>query len=357
MKGFISAADVEPRELRQISSTIPSEVLHCCGLAYGQWQTKGRALELASGIQRKWRDAFALVPIERKFVFIILLTGLAGVATALAMQRTVNWPPFIMGFLASLGLLAIGVYVRRVKGKPRLALALVGVGVFASFSAASSVFIFALLPLPNSLIDDWLTRTGHFVGYDWNALVVAMTGYPTVTRALGVIYHSSLPQMLLTIMLLAAYDRPLVLYRFLLVGIVTLAIAVGIWWFIPSVGYVGVLPLSPDVLTANGLIYGNDYGAYLTRLLEQGPRRITPEVITGVVGFPSYHLVMACMVVWYCRRTILFVPILLVNLAMIPATLVHGGHHLIDLLGGLVVFAAGVWIANRAIRPPEDIAV
>ena len=314
-------------------------------------------MDLTSNLQRRRREALELMPVERLLLIIVVATGLVAGMTALALQRTVNWPPFIAGFLASLGFMAIGAYVRQVKGKPRIALALIGIGVFAGFSAASSVLIFALLPLPNPMIDDWLTYTGEIVGYDWRALVVAMTDYPIVTRALGRIYHSSLPQMLLTICLLAAYGRSLELYRFLLVGIVTLAMAVLIWWFIPSVGYVGVLPLSEAVLVENGLTFGTDYGGYLTRLLQQGPRQISPEVITGVVGFPSYHMVMACIVVWYCRRTILFVPILLVNLAMIPATLVHGGHHLIDLVGGVAVFAAGVWIANRVIRPDGSDAV
>ena len=104
-------------------------------------------------------------------------------------------------------------------------------------------------------------------------------------------------------------------------------------------------------MAENGFRFKVNYGELLTRLLQEGPGRITPAVITGVVGFPSYHTVMALMVTWYCRRTILFVPILLVNLAMIPATLLHGGHHLIDLVGGLVVFSIGVQIANRLIKP------
>ena len=41
-----------------------------------------------------------------------------------------------------------------------------------------------------------------------------------------------------------------------------------------------------------------------------------------------------------------------VNLLMVPATLVHGGHHLVDLLGGVAVFAACLWLAHRAV--PEE---
>ena len=60
---------------------------------------------------------------------------------------------------------------------------------------------------------------------------------------------------------------------------------------------------------------------------------------------------MACLVVFYLWRTLLFIPALLFNMAMLVATLVHGGHHLIDVIGGLAVFALGVWLAHRLIRP------
>jgi len=309
-------------------------------------------LDLTTDMQRKsWREAVRLLPAEWYILAIVLASGGLAVLFALLLQRSVNWPPFLVGYAASLGLLVVGAYIRGAKASPRIALALVAVAMFAGFTSASSLLIYALLPLPNPMVDAQLARMGHALGYDWQALVLAMTAYPSVTKALGYVYQSALPQLLLTICLLASYGRALALHRFLLVGMLTLAICVAVWWAWPSVGYVGVLPLSDEEMRASGLIYGQDYGGYLTRLLQQGPARISPEVITGVVGFPSYHTVMACLVVWYSWRTVLFLPALALNLAMLAATLVHGGHHLVDVFGGFAVFALGVWIANRLIRP------
>lgn len=309
-------------------------------------------MDLTTDIRRKgWREALRLLPTERMLLAVILATGGLAVLVALVLQRSVNWPPFLTGYVASLGFVAVAAYVRGTKGTERLALALVAFGIFAGFTAASSVLIYALLPLPNPMVDDLLTRIGHWMGYDWQVLVLAMTDYPALTWTLGLIYQSALPQIGITICLLAALGRATELHRFLLVGMLTLAVCVAIWWAWPSVGYVGTLPLSDAQMQAAGLIYPQDYGAYLTRLLQHGPGRITPEVVTGVVGFPSYHTVMACMVVWYGRRTLLFLPALVVNLGMLFATLVHGGHHLADVIGGLAVFAVGVWLASRLIRP------
>lgn len=291
-----------------------------------------------------------LLKAERLMLLFIGSVGLLAVALALVLQRQVNWPPFVGGYVATLGLAAIGGYVRQAKSAPRIALGLVGAAIFAGFTAVSSVFIYALLPLPNPMVDDHLTRIGHWMGYDWQSLVLAMTAYPRLTSVLGTIYQSALPQLGITLCLLAALGRPLDLHRFLLVGMLTLIVCVAVWWAWPSVGYVGTLPLNDAEMLAAGLIYPQDYGAYLTRLLQNGPPIITPEVVTGVVGFPSYHTVMACMVVWYCWRTVLFLPALAVNLGMLFATLVHGGHHLVDLFGGLAVFALGVWVSHRLIR-------
>lgn len=285
----------------------------------------------------------------------IAVCGILAVLLALVMQRLVNWPPFLGGYAATVCLAVIGGYVRQAKSTPRIALALVGAAIFTGFTAVSTIFIFALFPLANPLIDPALMRIDAMLGYHWPALVAWLADYPAFARLLGYIYQSALPQILLTIVLLAALSREAALHRFLLVGITTLIIAVAIWWVVPSVGPSAFQPIPEADRLATGLYFSPAYGDYLRMLVEVGPRQISPEVITGVVAFPSYHMIMALMVVWFTRGTFAFLPAALVNTAMVPATLSHGGHHLIDLVGGLVVFAAGVWIANRLIRPQAQV--
>lgn len=291
-----------------------------------------------------------LLLAERQMLLVIGIFGLLTVALALLLQRNVNWPPFLAGYAATLGFAAIGGYVRQVKGTPRLALALVGTAIFTGFTAVSSIFIFSLFPLANPLIDPHLIQLDQVFGYHWPGFVAWLAQHPGLSLALGYVYHSSLPQILLTILLLAALSRDLVLHRFLLVGIVTLILAVAIWWVIPSVGPSAFQSIPEADRIATGLYYSPAYGEFLRSLVEVGPRQISPEVITGVVAFPSYHMIMALMVVWFTRGTPAFLPAALVNTAMIPATLSHGGHHLVDLIAGLAVFTLGVWIANRLIR-------
>lgn len=307
-------------------------------------------MELIGQGRRNIMHALQFSPAERFLFALAVVAELLAFASSQLLNRSVDWPPFLSSYLAALGFVIIGAYIRTSKGKPRLALALQGVGLVMAFGSAFSVFIFTLLPLPNPMVDPFLTETGHWFGYDWRAFVATMMDYPVTSRALSYVYQSSLPQMMLTVGLLSYYHRSLALYRFVFVGMLTLVITLGIWWRWPSVGYVGALPYSRDELAEIGFRVGTNYGELLTRLLQEGVEPISVRVVRGVVGFPSYHMVMALMVVWYCRQTFLFLPILVVNLAMIPATLLHGGHHLVDLLGGLVVFGFSVLVANWLIR-------
>ena len=61
----------------------------------------------------------------------------------------------------------------------------------------------------------------------------------------------------------------------------------------------------------------------------------------------SDEFIMALMVSWFSRGTPAFPLFALSGLAMIPATLAHGGHHLMDLFGGVVIFATLLWAASR----------
>ena len=112
-------------------------------------------MDLTTDLQRKgWREAVQLLPAERFILTIVLASGVLAVLFALALHRSVNWPPFIVGFAASLGLLAVGAYIRGAKAAPRIALAVIAVATFAGFTAGSSVLIYTLLPLPNPMVDD-----------------------------------------------------------------------------------------------------------------------------------------------------------------------------------------------------------
>ena len=76
---------------------------------------------------------------------------------------------------------------------------------------------------------------------------------------------------------------------------------------------------------------------------------ISNSEMAEVIAFPSMHIVMTCMAVWSSLRTWAFVPLLGLNLAMPAATVLQGGHHVMDIFGGILVFGACVFCANQLI--------
>jgi hypothetical protein len=294
-----------------------------------------------------------ILPAELRLLAIVLSIGLGAVLLGNGMGRDIHWPPFLIGFAATMALLGVGGYVRAVKAAPRLALALIGFAVYMSFTLVAGLFIFVLLPLPNPLQDAQLIALDAALGYDWADFVTWLADRPLFAQTLGYLYRSSLSQLLIVIIVLSACSRQVDLHRFLLTGMLTMIVTVSIWWFWPSIGPAGSMELPLHVHDATNLFSRPGYGTHLKDLIEQGPATITPDVIIGIVAFPSYHMIMACLVVWYSYRTVLFYPALVVGAGMIPATLSHGGHHLIDLFAAVVVFLFGAWVSASLIRHPD----
>jgi membrane-associated phospholipid phosphatase len=93
-------------------------------------------------------------------------------------------------------------------------------------------------------------------------------------------------------------------------------------------------------------------------LLAHGPGHISPTSAKGLIGFPSFHAVMALFVVWYARE-LRYVRwfVLALNTAVLVATPIQGGHHVVDVLAGFVVAAVSVLFANRVMRTTADVSL
>ena len=222
-----------------------------------------------------------------------------------------------------------------------------GFGVFVCFTGSIAIFIFTLFPLVHPLMDTKLIGLDAALGFSWVGFVDFVATLPVTGTGLRYVYLSILPQVVGVIILLSFLNRPVALYRFLSVGIVCMIVTVSFWWLFPSVGPAASGMVSPAAQDRIGLIANAAYGADMRRFALLGVDVITLGEIAGVIAFPSFHMVMACMVLWFTRKTWAFVPLLAVDITMPVATIVHGGHHLVDLFGGVLVFAVCLWVVIR----------
>jgi len=73
--------------------------------------------------------------------------------------------------------------------------------------------------------------------------------------------------------------------------------------------------------------------------------------VKGLVGFPSFHTAQAIIAIWYARRLKrFFYPFLVFNILVVASTPIQGGHHVVDVIGGLAVAAFAIWFASTAAR-------
>jgi membrane-associated phospholipid phosphatase len=119
-----------------------------------------------------------------------------------------------------------------------------------------------------------------------------------------------------------------------------------LWTVAPSFGAFSVYDL-PKSAANLPLALDQSYANALAALLKNGPGYVSPRDAKGLIGFPSYHAVLALLVIAYTRAIpALRWPALVLNLVVLIATPLQGGHHLVDVLGGFPV--AGLSIALAA---------
>ena len=189
------------------------------------------------------------------------------------------------------------------------------------------------------------------LGFNWVRFMTFVSDHPWFGTLTRYVYLSSMPQLIIVILVLGFARQKEALHRFLLTGLIAALITIGFWGLMPSSGP-AAFEVLPDAVLANmPTVVGPAYGNELNRLASEGVTYITPKEVLGLIAFPSFHTVMACLSVWFMARFKYVLPFFIaLNLVMIPAILIHGGHHLVDLIGGLATFAIAMALSGMAVR-------
>ncbi len=257
-----------------------------------------------------------------------------------------------LGYATALGIgflsIGLGQFYRTYRANEGIALATTACGLYIIFTLVASVFNYLLLPNRNPMIDPLLMRIDAALGYSWTNFVVWTAQWPWLGTVFRAVYMSSMAQLILVILILGFTGKRDDLHRFLLTGVLGGIFTICFWAFFPSSGASGWEVLPAQAQGALPIMVNSDYGMELNRLAREGVTYISPQNVLGLIGFPSFHTVMACLSVWYMARFKWVFPIFLViNLLMLPSVLVQGGHHLSDVIGGLIVFAVATVLAKR----------
>jgi hypothetical protein len=273
----------------------------------------------------------------------------------------VNYGAFLPMIILSAALFAGSMFYQQQRPDPRLSAMLFGAAFLVLFSASASVLNYCLLTVAGPRIDISLAAMDRALGFDWPVVMAGVARHPALNALFNAVYPSMLPQVAFLIIVLAQRATYPAIYRFCLAVAIGALVCIAVWALAPSFGAISVYDL-PAGWGHLPLALDKNYARELVALLAQGPGLIMPDNAKGLIGFPSYHAVLALLVIYYAWQTLwLRWPAIILNLLVLAATPIQGGHHAVDVLGGALVsvvafYGAEACMSDRVKLWPRQMA-
>jgi membrane-associated phospholipid phosphatase len=258
------------------------------------------------------------------------------------------WASFGKVAIASLLLgLASGFYSFR--KEERVTSALLCTAQFALFPAVAAPLSYIAASAALPLWDETFASWDRGLGLDWLGWLAAMNNHTMLHEIFAAAYSSFLPQAAIVILALALSGHLLHLRLYILSFIFAALLTIAISAVLPAEGVWGYFQLSPSNYP-NITPVTQELHLNIFRGLRAGSfRELAAQGAEGIITFPSLHtaggwlFIFAMWPVRYLRWVFL-----LLNLTMIVATPVDGGHYFSDVIAGTAT-AILCWMATARI--------
>jgi membrane-associated phospholipid phosphatase len=256
------------------------------------------------------------------------------------------------------GLVAIGVavlwigaayYRHRQELRVASTLAILASFMWSGFAGFSLAMLALEAGFP--LVDRLLATLDRALLFDQERFAWAIASLPGAGATLDVIYMLSVPLIFAAALVHALRADREKLRELSIVYTGSLAATVLISGLTPAIGtfaHYGFPPELTSLLPARaGTYHLEDFAR-----IRAGDFTLDPLAMNGVVTFPSFHMVMA-MIIAFTFRSIPIVNIAAVGISAltIVATIIIGGHYVIDLVAGAGVTSAWMLLASRRPDP------
>ena len=288
---------------------------------------------IAAPDSRLWGLSCAIAAIDAVWM------GCAGIAAEPA--------GFAIAAVLVLVLLAVAACLSTVKSDPPLRGMALATAFLIAFTVPIAVLHYLAAGLGLPFVDGALVRLEAGLGFNWTAYVAFLAGHPTVSWWLALAYHSSGPQVGFVVIVLSATRRLGRLWSFARLFSATLLCVIVLAALLPALGpYATYAPrvVPSEPLETVGALWHLEPVA---RLRAGTLDRLALGDLRGLATFPSFHVCLAILTAWALAPLPLLGPlVLLLNAAVIVATIGAGGHYLPDVLAGALL--AGVALAVRA---------
>jgi len=296
----------------------------------------------------KTRPTPADLGLNRLAMRLLLVQAVLAVLFLAALPRvglTVAWStvaPFLVGDLALAG---FWLYFLRVPGRPRewiVPETLAAQLLLLTLSHVLSPAQYVAVAFRRPLIDHALASADSALGINVARLAAWTLAHPRVNVPLVAAYSTFLPQLvvLAAILGIALRDRE-ALWEYVFHFHVCATLTVAVLAMFPAacafqyLGFASTLDQTRFIAQFNGL---RDGTFTVIRFND----------MEGLISLPSFHAAGALMVVWALRRhPKAMAPAVVLNVALIAATVFTGAHYVVDVLATFVMFAGSVVLWRR----------
>jgi membrane-associated phospholipid phosphatase len=277
-------------------------------------------------------------------IYLLLAAGF-GVSFILARITGVVFsiPGLVDSTLKWALLFVAGLCARRI-GWTRLGNTLEGIAIlYGMVGLGGATYPLTVISAP--LADSALARTDQLLGFDFLGYVRALNTR-FILQTLTYAYGSFEWQLLAVIAALFFTSRADRAWRFIMAGWLALFFSLMIYPLAPAVGAFHHFGLTPGEFAIRLRPSPWGFGDAIVAI-KSGTRVVTPDMLSGLVSFPSYHTAAAVLYAWamWPFRGLRWI-FIVINAAMIAACPIFGGHYFVDLIAGAAVGIAAIVAAG-----------
>jgi hypothetical protein len=274
--------------------------------------------------------------------------------TSLALYRAtsleVRWSSSDSAYLVLIGaLLAAWMGLLAAPGdsipRRRVAEGLAAAILFLSLIGITAPMQYGALALGRPFVDVWLDSADRLLGIDVPRLTAWTAQFPWLVSALNVTYNSLAPQLVMPIAVLSLAGDRKALWEYLwhlhvsLIGALT---CLALWPTVYVFTYRHFDPLVAPAMVESCMtqLWGFHSGR---------SHVVSMQNMQGLISFPSFHTAAALAVTWALRRQSrwIWMPIALINVGLVSATILLGLHYVTDLIGTAALLGASLVVYRR----------
>jgi membrane-associated phospholipid phosphatase len=285
-----------------------------------------------------------------------LIWALNGITAVLVVAACVGgsfhlaWASFGVVAIAGALLYAAGSFYSARK-EQRLASALLCTAQFVLFPALAAPLSYVVASAALPLWDQTFASWDRDLGLDWMGWLSTMNNHPGLHAIFAAAYSSFLPQAAVVILVLGLAGHLLHLRLYILSFIFAALITIAISALMPAQGVWGYFHLTPSNYPNITPVTQQLHLKIFDGLRDGTFRELVARGAEGIITFPSLHTAGAWLfifAIWPVRylRWIF----LLLNLTMIGATPVDGGHYFSDVIAGTATAVVCWIVAGRIVH-------